>query len=159
AGSLLLDVVSTTIFQRAVPARIRGRALGVMATAWSLAYAGGSFLLPVLADRAGVTLVLLVAGLAVGAGGVTGRVLIGSAATRPVSPYEATLARVAALPIFAGVSAARLEAALRRVQPRPIAVGDVVIREGDPADRFYIIDSGRVRVTQAGPAGELRILR
>jgi MFS family permease len=154
AGSIVLEVVSTTIFQRAVPDRIRGRALGVMATVSSLAFSAGSFLLPVLADRIGVTPVLAVAGIAVTAGSIGGRVLVGGAATRPISPYEATLARVSALPIFAGVSAARLEAALRHVQPRPMTLGDVVIREGDPADRFYIIDSGRVRVTQHdGPDG------
>ena len=88
------------------------------------------------------------------AGSIGGRLLVGGAATRPVSPYEATLSRVAGLPIFAGVSGARLEAALRRVRPHAITPGDVVIREGDPADRFYIIDSGRVRVTQRdGRAG------
>ena len=45
-----------------------------------------------------------------------------------------------------------------RLEPRPVAEGDVVIRQGDPADRFYIINSGRVRVTQDGAGGE-RVLR
>jgi CRP-like cAMP-binding protein len=76
-----------------------------------------------------------------------------------VSPYEATLARAIALPIFAGMSAARLEGALRRLQPRPFVAGEVVIREGDAADRFYIIDSGHVRVTQLGRDGAERTLR
>ena len=159
AGSLLLEVTSTTIFQRTVPDRIRGRALGAMATASSLAYAAGSFLVPVLADAIGVTPVLTVAGIAVTVAAVGGRVLVGGAVARPVSPYEATLARMTALPLFAGVSAARLETALRHVLPRPIAPGDVVIRQGDPADRFYVIDSGRVRVTQTAPGSGERVLR
>ena len=58
AGSLVLEVVSTTIFQRAIPDAIRGRALGVIATASSLAFAAGSFLVPVLADRYGTSIVL-----------------------------------------------------------------------------------------------------
>ncbi len=159
AGSLILEVVSTTIFQRAIPDRIRGRALGVMATASALAFALGSFLVPVLADQLGVTPVLVIAGVAVTIGSVIGRILVGGVATRPVSPYEATLARATALPIFAGMSAARLEGALRHLQPRPFAAGDVVIREGEPADRFYLIDTGRVRVTQLGPDGVDRRLR
>jgi len=159
AGSLILEVTSATIFQRAVPDRIRGRALGAMATASSLAYAAGSFLVPVLADAIGVTPVLMAAGIAVAAAAVGGLVLVGTAVTRPVGPYEATLSRVTALPILAGVSAARLETAMRHVEPRPIATGDVVIRQGDPADRFYIIDSGRVRVTQTTPEAGERMLR
>ena len=158
-GSLILEVVSTTIFQRAVPDRIRGRALGAMATASSLAYAAGSFLVPVLADAAGVTPVLVGGGIAVAAAALGGLILVGAAVTRPAGPYEATLARVSALPIFAGVSAARLETAMRHVEPRPMVAGDVVIRQGDAADRFYIIDTGRVRVTQTGPGAEDRALR
>ena len=36
----------------------------------------------------------------------------------------------------------------------------MIVREGDPADRFYVIDSGSFVVTQADPAGgEPRQLR
>jgi len=159
AGSLLLEVLSTTIFQRAVPDRIRGRALGTMLTVSSLAYAVGSFLMPVLADSIGVTPVLAAAGVAVAVGAIAGRVLVGGAATRPESPYDATFLRVATLPIFAGVSPARLEAAARELQPRPTQAGEVVIREGDVADRFYVIVAGRFRVTQDIADGIQRRLR
>ena len=57
-GSLVLEVVGTTIFQRAVPDAVRGRALGAMATAGTLAYALGSFVVPVLADAIGLAPVL-----------------------------------------------------------------------------------------------------
>jgi MFS family permease len=150
AGSLVLEVISTTIFQRAVPDRIRGRALGSIATVSSLAFCVGSFLLPVLADAFGVTPVLVTGGIGVGVGAAVGLVLVGRATSRAASPYDATLTRVAALPIFAGVSPARLEAAIQRVHPRPMQAGEVVIREGDVADRFYVIERGRVRVTQGG---------
>ena len=160
AGSLVLEVVSTTIFQRAVPDRIRGRSLGMILTVSSLAFSAGSFLIPVLADAVGVTPVLVVSGAAVAVGAVGGRILVGSAASRPVSPYDATLARVAALPIFAGVSGARLERALRNVAPLPVEAGAVVIRQGDPADRFFIIERGRFQVTQHDrEGGEERTLR
>jgi hypothetical protein len=159
AGSLLLEVLSTTIFQRAVPDRIRGRALGVMVSVSSVAFAVGSFLLPVLADSIGVTPVLAVAGVAVGVGAIGGRLLVGATATRHVSPNEATLGRDAGLPIFAGLSAARLEAALRDLQPRPTTAGEVIIREGETADRFYVIAAGHVRVTQRVADGIERRLR
>ena len=47
--------------------------------------------------------------------------------------------------------------------------GDVVIREGDPGDRFYVIEAGRVEVTSGGAlvghrgpgeyVGEIALLR
>jgi hypothetical protein len=35
--------------------------------------------------------------------------------------------------------------------------GDVIVREGDPADRFYIIESGQVEATQSAPAGDVHV--
>jgi NTE family protein len=63
------------------------------------------------------------------------------------------------LPLFAGVSSAAVERALDRLVEVPVASGDVVIRQGDPADRFYVIESGSVVVTQTGTEGTTRELR
>ncbi len=38
-----------------------------------------------------------------------------------------------------------------------MATGERVIREGDPGDRYYVIESGRMRVTRLGQ--ELRVLQ
>ncbi len=51
AGSLVIEVTSTTIFQRVVPDAIRGRALGVLGTVSTVAFAAGSFLIPVAGRR------------------------------------------------------------------------------------------------------------
>jgi CRP-like cAMP-binding protein len=88
-----------------------------------------------------------------------GLVLIGAAATRRPSAFEETLARVARLPLFTGVAAPALERALGQLRPVPVSAGDVVVRQGDAADRFYIIQTGRFEVTQAGPDGAVRRLR
>jgi CRP-like cAMP-binding protein len=64
------------------------------------------------------------------------------------------LHRVAALPILAGIPPDRMERALRQFTPVPVAAGQVVIRQGDPADRFYVIAEGRFDVTQAPTTGE-----
>ena len=39
--------------------------------------------------------------------------------------------------------------------PVPVAAGTVVVREGNPADRFYIIESGRFAVDQLDPGTRL----
>jgi NTE family protein len=63
------------------------------------------------------------------------------------------------LPLFAGVSNAAVERALEQLVEVPMAAGDVVIRQGDRADRFYVIESGTVVVTQADAGGAARELR
>jgi MFS family permease len=117
AGSILLDVVLTTIFQRLVPDALRGRALGFLMTANTVSAAAGAFVMPVLVVALGAPLALgLFAGLVL-VGTLTGVAMLGGATSRPVSPFESTLLRVAKLPIFAGVPPSRLEAALGHVVP------------------------------------------
>ena len=58
-----------------------------------------------------------------------------------------------------GVSAARIDAAMRRLQANPVVAGQVVIREGEQADRFYIVQAGEFSVTQLDTEGELQTLR
>ncbi len=153
AGSLVIDVVTTTVFQRIVPDELRGRGVGVLMTVTTLTGAAGAFLLPVLLTSLGPFPSLGGAGVATIVLTVAGLVLIGQAADRAPTPYEATIARVIKLPLFAGVPAARLEAAMRHVIEVPVTAGQVVITQGEPADRFYIIESGAYTVTQAQEPG------
>jgi MFS family permease len=159
AGSIVMDVVMTTLFQRIVPDELRGRAFGILMTLGTLSGAIGAFALPVLVVGVGAAPVLATTGLLVVVAAGIGVLLVGPAATREASPFEATLARVARLPIFTGVPAARLEATLGRLRAVPVTAGQTIIRQGDPADRFYIIESGRFTVTQRAPDGSEAELR
>ena len=109
--------------------------------------------MPVLLIAYGPFATLGVSGIATIVLTGVGLVMIGSAADRPVTPYEATISRVIKLPLFAGVSASRLEAAMEQVVEIPVTAGEVIVRQGDPADRFYIIESGAFTVTQAAGTG------
>ncbi|MEZ0240045.1 MAG: MFS transporter [Chloroflexota bacterium] len=151
AGAILLDVVMTTIFQRVVPDELRGRWSGIFQTVFTLAGVGGAFALPVLVVDVGALPTLGAAAVVLIGATFAGRALIGPAATREASPFEATLAEVAKLPLFTGVPAARLEAALAHVHEVPVRAGRVVVSQGAPADRFYMIESGSFVVTQAAP--------
>lgn len=153
AGSLLVEVVNTTVLQRVVPDSIRGRTLGAMQTSSTLTYAAGSFLVPILMTAVGAPVLLTAGGALILAGSVVTFVLVGPSFRRSATaePIAETLARVARLPLFAGVSPAALEVALGQLVPVPVSAGDVVIREGDPADRFYIIESGTFVVDQRDP--------
>jgi MFS family permease len=155
AGSLLVEVASTTIFQRVVPDGVRGRVLGVLGTVSTIAFAAGSFLLPVLADAVGTGPVMATAGVAVALAGLAGALMAASAARRDAgSTAGVRVTRLAGLPLFAGVPAAALEAVAVRMEPVRVVAGQVVIREGDVADRFYLIDDGSFTVTRRWGAAD-----
>jgi MFS family permease len=152
AGALLVEIVGTTLFQRIVPDSVRGRALGTMETASVLAYAAGSFVLPVLGatDPAPV---LLASGVALVVAAVAAVLLLGRYALQE-PPIDAERRVLAQTSMFSGLPPARLEAAMRAADVVAVPAGTVVIRQGDAADRFYVIISGAVEVTQEPGAGE-----
>ena len=149
AGSLVVDVVSTTLFQRTVPDALRGRALGAMSTVAIGLYAAGSLLVPIAAGVVGVLPALIGCAIAVAVGVGAGALLVATSGVSvpPLDPDRATLLRV---PAFSGLPATRLEEAARRAAVQPTAAGEVVLRQGEPADRFYVITSGEYVVTQQG---------
>jgi MFS family permease len=159
SGSIVIDVVLETVFQRVVPDELRGRAFGTMMTLSTVAAAIGAFCLPVLVIAVGAFPTMALSGLAIVVACFLSLGLLGGAMTRAASPFEATLARVAKLPLFAGVQPSRLEAALGHVRSVDVAPGQVIVRQGDPADRFYIIASGSFTVSQAAPDGTSTVLR
>lgn len=158
AGAMLVDIVSTTLFQRIVPDGVRGRTLGIMETLYVIAYAAGSFVMPVLGATDAAP-VLVVSGVAMAVGGVVALVLLGRwALQEPV--IDDARRRLADVPFFAGLPPARLERAMQAAVVVPMRAGDTIIRQGDDADRFYVIADGEVEVTQVPAAGgPARVLR
>jgi MFS family permease len=162
AGSLVAEVVSTTIFQRLVPDAVRGRALGVAATLTTLAYAAGSLVLPVIAGWVGITAALVVSAVVVVAGAIGGVAMLGAALSTGLRPEMTNLARrLTGLPLFAGVPEDRLAIALSRAKPLAVRAGETIVRQGEPADRFYVILDGQFVVSEAhgeSPSQHLRTL-
>ena len=152
-GHLVLDVARTTILQRVVPDAFRGRFTGILMTSSGGAEAIGTLAIPILAAIYGLGVVLGVVALALIGGVLLSVVLIGRAGDVAAGPFDAELRRIARLPIFGGLSAARVEGALRKLEPMRVAAGDAVVRQGEAADRFFVIGSGRFEVTQAAGPG------
>jgi len=57
------------------------------------------------------------------------------------------------IPLFAGIERAALDGFLRIFQPVSFAAGTPLMRQGQPADGAYIIESGDADVTTALPGG------
>ncbi len=160
-GSSIVDIVSLTLLQRLVPDAARGRAIGVIETISIGAYAAGSLILPIAAAPVGLPLLLGGCAAACLASIAAGVALLGPGAGRE-STMSPAAARFVGLPVFAGLSPARLEAAAMRLRPDHVAAGTVVIHQGDMADRLYFIVDGQCDVTQiaaaGGPAQHLRTM-
>lgn len=151
AGLLLLDVVNTTLIQRIVPDELRGRAMGILQTTSAVLYALGSLAMPLIADVYGVGPVLIGSAV-ITALGVAIALALSADEARP-DALDPARSRLLEHPIFTGLPAARLEAAARQLVEVPVAAGAVIVRQGDSADRFYLIGDGSVAVTRRPDAG------
>ena len=100
-----------------------------------------------------------IVGLGVFAATVLSIALIGRAADLPAGPFDAELRRIARLPIFGGLKVAEIEAALHRLEPVRVEAGDVVVRQGERADRFFIVDEGTFDVAVTDADGSSRYMR
>jgi MFS family permease len=144
----VVDVNAYTILQRVAPKETMARVFGAMESAVIGGMALGALLMPAFIATIGLRWGLVVIGT-----GVTAVVLLG---TRGLQRIDVTALAPAGLQLLRGVSLLallpeptleRLARALVRVDAEP---GDVVIREGDPGTRFYVIESGSVEVTKDG---------
>lgn len=59
---------------------------------------------------------------------------------------------------FLQIPAANIQAMFMRMQEVPMRAGEVVIRQGDDGDYYYIIKSGKARVTRASKTGAELVL-
>jgi CRP-like cAMP-binding protein len=86
---------------------------------------------------------------------------------RLADPADVALLR--GTPIFEPLGPASIERVARNLVPVEADPGTIVIREGDPGDRFYVIEEGEVEVSRHGEAlarlgpgdffGEIALLR
>ena len=149
SGRALFNLATRTLLQRAVPAEVVGRVFGV---AEALAMAGlavGSAMVPLLVAVGGTaTAVVGTAAVLPLVALVGARALVAVDATAHVPVVEIALLR--SLRIFHFLPAPALEGLARSLEPVRLAAGEVLIREGEPGDRFYAVADGRLQVTIGG---------
>jgi hypothetical protein len=108
----------------------------------------GAALAPALIAWIGIRWSLVVTGafLPILAGVTWPRLLQIDAESKP--PEAAGL--LERIPIFAPLPAPQLELLAARVEPVEVTSGSKVIRQGDPGDRFYVVESGSFEVSVDG---------
>ena len=167
-GNTLVDVAGLTLLQRAAPDEVRARVFGVLESVFLWTIAIGAILAPLLTSALGARGALIAAG-----GGLSALVLLLwrplSAADVTAAAPESTLTLLRGIPIFAPLPPVTLEQLASRLSRVRVPAGEVILREGDPGDRFYVIGEGEVEIAlDGGPPktlgrgayfGEIALLR
>jgi len=142
------DAGEYSSIRQVIPSRLMGSALGVRKGALLLVTGLGAAVTPLLIDAWGARGTLLATGLllvVLAAASLPGLTAIDGKITVP-GPDLALLRRVS---FFRPLPVAIVEHLARELQTATYEPGEVIIREGEPGERFYIIAEG-----QAGAAKE-----
>jgi hypothetical protein len=152
-GMVVFEVVIVVMVQRITPPSSLGRVFGAINGASNSGKLLGALAAPLLIAIVGVEGSLLVVAAAV--------VLVGALALWPL----VTIGRVAAVrqrelapivsalrgqAIFEGASGPSLERIAAELVERDVPVDTIVIRQGEPAEDLYIVQSGGLVVTRDG---------
>ncbi|HEX4254303.1 MAG TPA: MFS transporter [Streptosporangiaceae bacterium] len=149
ASHALLNVAVRTLLQRSVPPQLIGRIFGVLEGLVMAGLAVGALLVPALAHLGGSRLAVLgVAAVLPLAAVAGGRAVFRLDSGTAVPVVEIALLR--SLPLFAELPAPALEGLAAALEPRPLAAGEVLIRQGDPGDAYYAIAAGELDAVQDG---------
>jgi MFS family permease len=166
-GNTIVDVAGLTLLQRTAPPAVIGRVFGVLEMLLVGTIGLGAALAPVLIAWIGIRWSLVVTGafLPIVAALMWPRLLQIDAESKP--PEAVGL--VERIPIFAPLPAPQLELLAARLEPVHVTSGSQVIRQGDPGDRFYVVEAGSFEVSVDGAAvgslgpgdffGEIALLR
>jgi MFS family permease len=149
AGRPLIDVAGRTMLQRVVPDRVLSRVFGVLEGLYMAGLALGLAVTPILLAVLGERVTFIVAGAFLPVVFLLARRRLVEIDASVAVP-EARLALLRSLPIFAPLPAPALERVVSRLIPTEVAPGTEIVRQGDPGDRFYVIEEGDVMVSKNG---------
>ncbi len=168
AGRSVMDVAGRTLLQRVTPNAVLGGVLGSLEGLHDLMLALGSIAVPILIALVGSRGAIILTGLWLPIIVlVTWRLVVDADAHAIVHVRE--LDRLRALPMFAPLPPPTIEWMAAHLRELDVDAGTSIIREGQPGDRFYVVDRGACEVAigersirRLGPGegfGEIALLR
>jgi MFS family permease len=156
-GTVLVDVVGTTILQRSLRKDLLARVFGLIDSAGVAAILAGTLIAPAIVNLVGLQGALVVAGLMLPAIAlVTFRRIgkINTAAAAGKVRLEPVLALLRSMPIFKGAPQPALERLAGSAEHITVGPGTTVVVEGEPADHFYVVEEGSFEVLFSGMTDE-----
>ncbi len=147
-GNPMVDTNMATVFQRGAPDEVLGRVFGALEACLIAAGAVGAAVMPFLVKWLGFQGSIGLVGFVVAALALVTLPRMRGLDRRLTQPAELSLLR--GIPMFAPLSLRTVESLVGRLSSVQVSAGEVVLREGEGSDRFYVIESGLVEVTQGG---------
>jgi MFS family permease len=148
-GAALIEVTGRTVLQRVVSGPALTRVLGALEGVELLAWGIGSIAAPVLVAAFGVTGAVAVVGVALPAA-----VLFSLVPLRRLDRRVRLPAREIALlredGLLGLLPAPVLETVASSARWVTVEAGGILIQEGDEGDRYFVLESGGMRITQGG---------
>jgi hypothetical protein len=145
----LIDVTGRTMLQRLVPDEKLSRTYGVLESLYMALEGVGAFVASLVVGRVGPAWTLLAVGALLPAAGVLVRRKIVSLDVGIRVPTE-EMAILRKTDLFSPLPPATLERLARNLVPIDVPAGTIVIREGDPGDRFFVVERGVVDIARGG---------
>jgi len=163
----VVDVNASTILQRKTDDDVMGRVFGALDTALIGAMALGSAIMPIMIHFWGLQWSLAILAIVISASVLPAFARLKALNETLREPVGLALLRQ--VPLFAPLELKSLERVAQQLVRIEVPAGDVLIREGDEGDRFYLIESGQMTATFEGsvlrqmgpgdPFGEIALLR
>jgi MFS family permease len=167
-GNALVDVGLFTLMARLAPDAVLARVFGILESLISLAVGIGALVASLLINLTGLRIALVAVGalcpiLVVVAWRRLRRL------DRYIGELDKEITLLHGLPMLRPLPLPAIEQLARGLEPVHVSAGQAVFRQGDPADRFYVIETGTADVigdgrlvTTLGPGegfGEIALLR
>jgi predicted MFS family arabinose efflux permease len=148
-ANAVLDVAGFTLLQRGIPNRSRAAVFSVLEVAVGLGISIGGLLGSLLVARLGVELALVATGAVLPVAAALTLPFARRLDTEAVVPrhHEALLRSV---PLFCPLPLAGLELLAGGMREVRYEAGDTLMAEGEPGDRYLVIERGRVAVSSGG---------
>jgi MFS family permease len=166
-GNTLVDVSAFTLLQRAVPDDVLARVFGAVQGLWVGTLGLGAIVAPLLIAAVDIRGALLITGALLPILAIVLRGRLTRLDAVPVPERELALLR--GIDLFAPLPAPTLESLARALSPVRVKAGEVLFRQGDIGDRYYIVADGEVEIVAddrvvrvTGPGGyfgEIALLR
>lgn len=148
-GLACLDVAGRTLLQRIGDREVLAEVFGLVEGFAMIGLAVGSVGAAVLYASLGLTAAIACTAAVLPVVALAAWLWLSGAERRLELPVE-QIGLLRQLPLFTPVPAPSIEAAARRLVRFVVPRHAIVFRQGDPGDRFYVVASGSVEISQDG---------
>jgi MFS family permease len=169
AARSFFDVAARTLLQRSVRADVLSRVFGLQEAMLMIGLAVGSAVAPIFVSAFGFRGAFIAAGTLVLVSGVVAWPAMRLLDRRAVLPDPERFDLLRRLDLFAPLPQPAMEQLAARAFAISLRSGEVLIRQGDEGDRFYVITAGEVTIEKDGAevargapgmyVGEIALLR